>query len=362
MKRLNHIFEQFLDAERIKGIILNASEGKRSREEVQIVLRNIDYYAGKILQMFQTEEYFLKPVKNTYITDWKKPRTITISPFFPNRILDHICVEALKPYIRKSMYQYCIGNVDGRGITYGKCVILKNYKKYKYHIKLDIKKFYPSTRADNVYNFLETKIKDKRFLKFAKAVLSQNDSLPIGAYYSQWISNYYLESLDHYIKEQLRIPFYVRYVDDMLLMSNNKYQLQNAAWKIKKFLKQEKKLELKSFAYVYELEKHPIDYLGFRFYSDRIYLRKHIFKRLNLKAKRIRKKQHASASQARSLMSYLGWLKQIPQGSVYYRKHIKPSIKKGTMRKIISLQAKKETLVQYENPMAIQRQTLHRAV
>lgn len=342
MKRINNLFEPLLNKDKIIEIIKYAARGKTSKEDVRKVLDNISYYADRILYMLEHDRYVIKPTVDVYIREWEKPRTISISPFYPNRILDHICVYALKPHIRRSMYEYCVGNVDGRGISYGKKIVERNYKKCKYYVKLDIKKFYPSTSSERMYEFLTTKIKDKRFLILCKAVLAQHEWLPIGAYYSQWLSNYYLQPLDHYIKEQLKIPFYIRYVDDMLLCGNNKRQLQNACWKIKMFLKNRCDLQLKEFAYVKEVRYTPIDFLGFRFKQDAVYLRTRIFKKTNRIIKRVRSRKHISFKQASALLSYIGWFKQIKRGYLYYKNHIKSTISIGYLRTTISKYNRKE--------------------
>lgn len=335
MKRIKNVYNEILNIDRIKEIIILASKGKKKRKSVRKVLNNLDFYANEILKMLENKSYYMKPYYNKTIMEKGKERVLTISPFFPNRILDYIIVETLKPYIKKSMYEYCIGNVDKRGMVYGKNVIAKKYKKYKYYIKLDIHKFYPSVRANKLYEFIETKIKDKEMLDLIKCVITQTDDMPIGSYYSQWFSNWYLQDLEHYIKESLKIPFYIRYVDDMVLMGNNKRKLLNAMYCINVKLNS-KGLELKRLEQVYTIADRPIDFLGFRFCKNKIILRTRNFKMLNKRVKKIKHKKHICVSQARSLMSLIGWLKQIKCGYLYYKNHIKKYFKLGLLKTIIS--------------------------
>lgn len=339
MKTLKNLYKT-LTKERIKEIILKASKGKKHRREVKKMLNDIDYYTNNIYEMIQNKTYYMLPTRNKEIMEKGKVRNLTISPFYPNRILDYIIVETLKPYIRKSMYIYCIGNVDNKGMVYGKKVIARKYKHYKYYIKLDIKKFYPSTKSIKLMEHIENKVKDKDFIELCRKVVLSVEDMPIGSYYSQWFSNWFLQDLDHLIKEKLQIPFYIRYVDDMLLMGNNKRKLLNAMYSIERWL-QDKDLTLKRREQVYTTEQKPIDFLGFRFCENKIILRTRNFKKLNIKVKRIRKHKHICVSQARSLMSYVGWLKQIKLGWKYYFNHIKPIISLGALRRIISSYEKK---------------------
>ena len=335
MKSIKNVYENLLNENTIYEYMCLAAKHKTHRKDVRIVMNNPDKYIKEILEMLKTRNFKLGKTHKTYIIEKGKQRELTISPFFPNRILDYIMTSTLKPYIKKSMYEYCIGNVDGKGMIFGKEYIRKNYKNYKYYIKLDIKKFYPSVSSETLYSYMKKKIRDKRFLKLCKAIITSQPDLPIGSYYSQWFSNWFLQDLDYYIKQELRIPIYVRYVDDMLLMGNNKRKLLYAMYSIKRFL-EGKGLNLKRIERVYTIEQRPIDFLGFRFTKNSIKLRIRNFHQLNKKIKKIRKNKHICVSQARSIMSLLGWLKQTSLGYLYYKNHIKNVLKKGELRKIIS--------------------------
>ena len=334
MHTIKRIYNKLLDPDYIAYTIRKAARGKRKRDEVRVVLEHIDEYTSETLDMITTGRFELKPVSHKTIFERGKTRELTLSPFFPNRILDYLMVETLKPYIRKSMYEYCVGNVDKRGIDYGERVIERNYKRYKYYLKLDIRKFYPSVTSENLYAFLERKIADKRFLRLCKAVVMQVPDLPIGSYYSQWFSNWYLQDLDHYIKEELRVPLYVRYVDDMVLMGNNKRKLLNAMYCINRKLG-EKGLELKEFGQVKRWDVAPLDFLGFRF-GNEVRARSAIFHRITKLLCRIHARRHITVSQARSLLSYIGWVKYFTHGYAFYNKRIKSLAPKGRLRRIIS--------------------------
>lgn len=343
MKRIGNIYKNILNKEEIKNIIIKASRGKKNRKEVIKVLDNINYYTNAIYDMLKYKTYYMKPHYNKTIIEKGKERVLTISPFFPNRILDYIIVETLKPHIKKSMYEYSVGNVDKRGMMYGKKIIAKKYKHYKYYMKLDIHKFYPSVSSKELMSFIETKIKDKEMLSLIKCVVFNCDNMPIGSYYSQWFSNWFLQDLDHKIKEQYHIGFYIRYVDDMVLMDNNKKRLLNAMYNIQRWLN-ERKLCLKRLEQVYTIKQRPIDFLGFRFCENKIILRIRNFKNLNNKIKNIRKNKHICVSQARSILSLIGWLKQTRLGYLYYKNHIKDFIKLGRAKNIISNYDKSHTI------------------
>ena len=333
MKSINHIFEKFLDIEKIKEVILLAARHKKSRRGVQRVLENIDFYAEQIKGMLETGEYWQYPSYHRTIIERGKERELTISPFFPNRILDYIVVEAVKPFIKKSMYEYCIGNVDGRGAIYGRKVIGRKYKGYKYFMKLDIRKFYPSVKSGVMLDFVRERVRDKRYIKLCEFVVGANECLPIGSYYSQWFSNWLLQDIDHKIKEAFGVPFYIRYVDDMLLMGNNKRGLKRAMYLIEREL-EKYGLRLKEHSQVKLTETAAIDFLGFRFCAGGVKLRLRNFKKLNAQIKKAAR--HICLSLAESIISRVAWLRYADGGYMYYERKISRYAPMGRLRRVIS--------------------------
>ena len=104
-------------------------------------------------------------------------------------------------------------------------------KKYQnnqefYILKCDISKFFYSIDKEIVYQLLEKRIKDREFLAFSKDILVQHShkkiGIPIGNYTSQYFANIYLNELDHFIKEKLQVKYYVRYMDDFVLLLDTK--------------------------------------------------------------------------------------------------------------------------------------------
>ena len=328
MKRIGFVYDRLLDKDYIKETIKKASKHKTKRRGVRRVLRNIDFYTDALYEMLVNDKVELKPTRHRVINDYRKKREITISPFYPNQILDYLLVETTKPIIKKPMYQYCVGNVDKKGIMYGKKVMEKGIKQYRYFIKLYIRHFYQNVQPRLVIKFLEQKIKDKRFINFAAKVINGSD-LPIGCYYSQWYSNFFLTNFDHFVKETLKVPFYIRYVDDMVLGSNNKKVLMRYYYQIKSYLF-DIGLELKFLPVVRE----TVNFLGFSFSKEGTRLRHQIFYRLQKTVRKMRK--HICSSLIHRIISFFSWLKNIKTGYLYYKNNIWSIIRLGTIKRLVS--------------------------
>lgn len=81
-----------------------------------------------------------------------------------------------------------------------------------------------------------------------------------GNFTSQWFANFYLQDLDHYIKEKLKIKYYLRYMDDMLLFGRNKKELHKCRGLVDEYLHKEG-LRLKENWQLFKTDSRPIDFL-----------------------------------------------------------------------------------------------------
>lgn len=145
-----------------------------------------------------------------------------------------------------------------------------------------------------------------------------------GNYTSQWFANFYLQDLDHYIKEELKVPYYIRYMDDMLLFHRNKKELHKVKIKVEEFLIKEK-LQLKENWQLFKVDSRPVDFIGYRFYRGHTTLRRGNFLRIKRRVKRIYKKGRINYKDAAAMVSYNGWLKYCDSYK-FENKYIKPYI------------------------------------
>ena len=314
MKRIGYLYQKLCNKDFINLAITKASKGKTHRRYVEKVLENRQFYVDKIYEMFVSRNVQLSVPSEKTIFDNSslKERKIKVPRFYPDQIIHWCVIMAIQPILSKGMYEYCCGSVPKRGGIKGKKYlekVLRNRKDLRYCLKMDIHKFFPSIDNSCLINMFKDKIKDKEMINLISKILDNGGKgLPIGYYTSQWFSNFYLESLDHLIKEQLAIQIYIRYVDDMLLVESNKRKLQKAIPTIKSYLATIK-LELKSNYQIWKIDTRPIDFLGYNFFTKYTKLRKRIFNRLFRRIKRL--KQYIVISQARGLISLIGWLYQI---------------------------------------------------
>lgn len=127
-------------------------------------------------------------------------------------------------------------------------------------------------------------ISDKKLLNLTKKFIFDEDKvgIPIGNYTSQYFANIYLDVLDHYVKEALKVKYYVRYVEDFVILTKNKEEAKHLKAKIEIFLKNRLSLELNKKSEYYP-NKLGIDFCGYIIYETHRLLGKSAKKKINKK-------------------------------------------------------------------------------
>lgn len=346
MKRVGNIYEKIIQLGNIESAVMHAAKGKSKRKNVEKILDSPTYYAMQVQKMLKEHTYIPSPYVEMKILDGarKKERIIYKPQFYPDQCIHWALMLQIEKILFKSMYELSCASLKNRGILYGKRYldrILVDDRKYtKYCLKLDVKKFYPSIDKTILKNKFRKKIKDRETLWLIDLIIdSADEGVPIGNYTSQWFANFYLTDLDHFIKEELKVKYYIRYMDDMVLFSNNKKELHKIKLAIDGFLSKEH-LRLKENWQLFKTDSRPLDFLGYRFYRGYSTLRKSNFLRIKRRAKKISKKNELNFHDAASMLSYAGWLKHCDSFN-YQQKYIKPYINYNKCKEVVSNESKK---------------------
>lgn len=344
MKRYGNLYSQISNIDNIKKAIICASKEKQHRISVIKVLDNIDRHAQIIQDMLVNKTFSPSPYKEMKIYDGarKKERIIKKPKFFPDQCVHWSLMLVVEPLFEKRMYKWSCFSIKGRGIHYAKNYVkgaLKDKKNTKYAYQLDIKKFYPSIDNELLKLKLRKMFKDEDVLWLFDTIIDSDRGLPIGNYTSQWLANYYLQDFDMFVKHDLKLPYYVRYADDVLMFSSNKKYLHKCRKSVEKFIHQEK-LAIKPNWQVFKVDSRPIDFIGFQFFRDHIILRDNLYLRIKRRAKRIGKRKCLSIKDAHSMTSYWGYIVNSNSHKFYYDE-IKPYCDINKCKEKISNETKK---------------------
>lgn len=305
MKRIGNFYEKVISLDNLQKADELARKGKTKSYGVKVHDKNRNeniLQLHKILEnkTFKTSDYHIFKIYEP------KEREVYRLPYFPDRIVHHAIMNVIEPIWMSVFTDDTYSCIKGKGVHAAVKKLKKDMndvKGTKYCLKLDIKKFYPNINHDILKSIIRKKIKDKDLLLLLDGIIDSAPGVPIGNYLSQYFANLYLAYFDHYIKEELKVRYYYRYADDIVILSNNKTHLHFLLNTIRIYFNERLKIEIKRNHQIFPVEARGIDFLGYRFYHTHILLRKSIKKRF---ARAVSRK-HGNIRQIHA--AYWGWAK-----------------------------------------------------
>lgn len=280
VKKYKNLWKDVISEENIKDAYRKSIKGKRNYSSVKRFelnkeqnLKNIQL--ALINQTYKTSNYNQRTIYEP------KERIIYVLPLNPDRVVHHALMNILIPIFTKMFIKNTFACIKDRGLHKGSILTTKYVKKYKYCLKCDIRKFYPSINHDVLYQMCERKFKEKEILWLLHEIIYSIEgetNVPIGNLPSQWFGNFYMTPFDRYVTEDLGINAYVRYCDDFCLFSNDKSELNKAKVKIELFLRDVLKLKMSKCDLFRTTQ--GVDFLGYRHFKNYKLLRKRTAKRV----------------------------------------------------------------------------------
>lgn len=330
MKRINNLFPQIYDHDNIDLADRKARKCKKNTYGVKKHDENREQENLQIHENIKNGTYKTSGYSTFKIYE-PKERIIFRLPYNPDRIVHHAVMNILEPIWVKTFTRDTYSCIKNRGIHALAQQLRKDLdadpQGTLYCLKMDIKKFYPSINHAVLKRILKKKIKDKKLLKLLGEVIDSADGVPIGNYLSQFFANLYMAYFDHWVKEELKVKYYYRYADDIVILSDNKNQLRSWLVAIKLYLTHELQLKLKDNYQIFPVNSRGIDFVGYVFYHTHTKLRKSIKMKLH---KLIDKYEQGKLSKEElqiKLASYFGWLKYCDSKNLLRQIYLKTGIK-----------------------------------
>jgi RNA-directed DNA polymerase len=273
MKRAGNLIAKIADIDNLYYAFYKAANAKRTKEEVLLFESNLDKNLTLLQKQILTSSV---DVGNYHYFKTFDPKERTIcAASFPERVLHHALMNICHPYFEKQLIYHTYATRIGKG-TYAALDKAKEYvEKYGFYAKLDVRKYFDNISHQVLNKLLLQIFKDKVLLQIFEHIISSYSvsnacGIPIGNLTSQYFANYYLSSADHYAKEILKIPGYIRYMDDILLFDNNKCELKNKLKSFNEFVSTKLLLEFKPVVLNYT--RKGVSFLGYRLFPDIIRL------------------------------------------------------------------------------------------
>jgi retron-type reverse transcriptase len=249
MKTHNHLFAQVCSFENLLLAARRAASGKRFQDAIGRFRANVETEVLELRRELLEKSYQPGGYREKIIHRPKR-RMISAAPF-RDRVVHHAVCRVVMPLFERKMIFDLYSNRAGKGTHAAIRRCQEFSRRFRYVLKCDVRKFFPSMDhavlkavlrrtlccRDTLW-LLDRIIDGSNRQETVCSVFPGDDlaeasnrrvGLPIGNLTSQWFGCIYLTPFDHWVKEELRCPGYVRYVDDFLLFSDDKLQL--AAWR-----------------------------------------------------------------------------------------------------------------------------------
>jgi len=309
------MYNLLCNIDRLEKIYLDVRKKTKHKKKL---LKFELYYISNIIYLYNlivNKKYSHKPYHIFLI---KKPKyRIVMSEEITDKIINHLISEViLLPIIEPKLLDVNVATRRKKGTSKGIYYVKKYLNEMKrkhsnfYILKCDIKKYFYNIDHEVLLNKLKKDINDRDIINVIDNIIKTTNSkittdcikkiidkeikvlkkininskdrlkkikelesiplynvngrgLPIGNMTSQIFAIYYLNDLDHYIKEKLKIKYYIRYMDDFIIFHEDKKYLEYCYQKINEFVKKEK-LVLNDKTKIFPI-KDGLNFLGYRF-------------------------------------------------------------------------------------------------
>jgi RNA-directed DNA polymerase len=274
MKRTGNLFQRIAERDNLRLAFHKALRGKRDRKDARQFALRLDAHLEDMTRLLLVGTFPVGRYRQFIIHD-PKERIIT-APCFAERVLHHGILNVCEPVFDRWLIADTFACRLGRGRLAALLRARQFARRFPFFLKLDVRKYFDSIPHDGLYERLARRFKDTRLLLMFRRIIGSfrgaaGRGIPIGSLTSQHFANFYLGWFDRFVKEQLGIKGYVRYMDDMVLWSESRARLKDALTAGTDFLRKELRLELKPSPYLNRME-HGMDYLGCRLFRDHMVL------------------------------------------------------------------------------------------
>ena len=317
MKTYKNLFQKLCSEENLALAFKKAQKRKSLKPYVIEFRSNLDQNLNSLRSELLSGQYQPRPLK-TFIVREPKTRKISKSDF-RDRVIHHAVCNILESIFDKLFIYDSFANRKGKGTLKAierfdqfKLKASRNNTRICYVLKADIKHYFEQVNHNILINILMKKIDDEKVISLISKILtnhSENVGMPLGNLTSQFFANVYLNELDQFVKHELKAKYYIRYVDDFVILDDNKYVLEDHKQSIDIFLKKRLQLELHPNKSKILMLNRGIPFLGFRNF---------IFHKLLRKANILNMNRQLKQTNYDSLCGYLeGWIAYAKYGNTY---------------------------------------------
>ena len=303
-------------------------KSKKGKKDVIFFERYLENNLFKIHEILKNRTYTPGAYTHFYIRD-PKLRIIHKASVF-DRVVHHIVSKELETIFEPTFYAHSYSCRKNKGTHKGvwafkrmAMAVSKNDTKTCWVLKCDVKKFFASMNHKTLIETLIRKINDEDFIFLLEKIitgfhsdrtidLNNKKGVPIGNLTSQHFANIYLDKFDQFVKQKLRVKYYIRYADDFAILANDRKYLEDLVDPIQRFLGSELDLELHQNKIIFKKFSGGIDFLGYvifpNFTLPRTKTKRRLFRKIKQRIEEYKNDQITFEKLNQTIQSYLGYL------------------------------------------------------
>lgn len=367
------LFNSICSMDNLYRAYQNAKSGKGWYKEVKQIEKRPFYYLAGLQYMLKNHLFKTSEYEIFILNEGKKKRDVYKLPFFPDRIAQWAILQVIEPFLVANMTADTYSAIPGKGIqpivndlrgyyktkrvdgkkksVWVPSILLSDEENTRYCYKIDLHHYYQSINHEVLKQKFRKVFKDPELLwlldEIADSIntateedlielslsgeieVDPNTGIPIGNYMSQYSGNFYLSSFDHWVKEELHVKHYYRYMEDVVIFASSKEELHEIHRKVTAYTRDYLHLNIKGNYQIFPTKVRGVDFVGYRFFGEYTLLRKSTAINFKRKMRACRKKMENNIpptySEWCSFNSYKGWLGNCDSYRLF-KKYMEPLI------------------------------------
>ena len=367
------LFNSICSMDNLYRAYQNAKSGKGWYKEVKQIEKRPFYYLAGLQYMLKNHLFKTSEYEIFILNEGKKKRDVYKLPFFPDRIAQWAILQVIEPFLVANMTADTYSAIPGKGIqpivndlrgyyktkrvdgkkksVWVPSILLSDEENTRYCYKIDLHHYYQSINHEVLKQKFRKVFKDPELLWSLDEIVDSintateedlielflsgeievdpNTGIPIGNYMSQYSGNFYLSSFDHWVKEELHVKHYYRYMDDVVIFASSKEELHEIHRKVTAYTRDYLHLNIKGNYQIFPTKVRGVDFVGYRFFGEYTLLRKSTAINFKRKMRACRKKMENNIpptySEWCSFNSYKGWLGNCDSYRLF-KKYMEPLI------------------------------------
>ena len=300
-KSINEAFDSICDFEELYAAYRDARKQKRYRRDVMEYAEQLETNLINTQNELLWETYKVGPYRPFYVTIPKLRLVMALQ--FRDRVVQHAIYRCMNPFYDKLFIEDSYACRIDKGshkaadrLQYWMRQVSRKPGAPWYYLKLDISKYFYRVNHRVLLDILKERIADERLLRLLDIIVNSEDTafglpsgmgpeectedmwltdvgMPIGNLTSQMFANIYLNEIDQHAKHDMHIHYYIRYMDDIIILHQDKAELAEFKDEIADFLRDNLQLELNKKTAIRPVAL-GVDFVGYRIYATHRKLKK----------------------------------------------------------------------------------------